>query len=211
MALIDFHLVGERGLSADEHAGVLAWLFTDAITQEDRQHDRGRSGRSTRRRSPAKDRPKLKAQIHEALLLANRVEEAAITEAAASGAEIDRRGEADPRAVLGIVGPRPRDETSSINKRRQDHEQDQQIGTTFWRSAASSRAADGEPCVSTTASQTEAAIRDRVVAEEQERALGIIAACDWRELPERASFIASGQAVGEVIAALGSGRARPKG
>jgi len=31
-------------------------------------------------------------------------------EAAAAGSEIDRRGEADVRAVLGIVGPPPRDE-----------------------------------------------------------------------------------------------------
>lgn len=60
--------------------------------------------------------------------------------------------------------------------------------------------------------ETEAAIRERVVAEERERALGIIAACDVAGAVARApSFITEGKTVSEVVAALGSGRARPKG
>ena len=59
---------------------------------------------------------------------------------------------------------------------------------------------------------TEAAIRERVGKEEQQRALDIIAACDAAGAPNRAAeLIASGKSVSEVIAALGSGRARPRG
>ena len=61
------------------------------------------------------------------------------------------------------------------------------------------------------ASESEAAIRRRVRAEEHERALGIVAACEVAGASARApSFIAEGKTVSEVVAALGSGRSRPK-
>ena len=60
-------------------------------------------------------------------------------------------------------------------------------------------------------SESEAAIRRRVRAEEHERALGIVAACEVAGASARApSFIAEGKTVSEVVAALGSGRSRPK-
>ena len=105
----DFHLVGERGLPLTNAPALLAWLFPDAmikrvvaLVEEEAADDAGAI--------PAKDRPKMKEQIHDALLLANRVEEAAIMEGEARGVEIDRRGDADVRAVLGIIGPRARDD-----------------------------------------------------------------------------------------------------
>ncbi len=62
------------------------------------------------------------------------------------------------------------------------------------------------------ASESEAAIRRRVIAEEHERVLGIVAACDLAGASARASgFIAEGKSVSEVIAALDSGRTRPRG
>ena len=65
---------------------------------------------------------------------------------------------------------------------------------------------------SRSADETEAAIRQRVAAEERERALEIVAACDVAGAMARApSFITEGKTVSEVVAALGSGRARPKG
>ena len=105
----NFVLVGERGFEAVNVPAMMAWMFGDQmikklnamIDQEAAEQDGAVA---------AKDRPKLRGQIHDALLLASRIEEAAISEAAAGGMEIDRRGAADPRAVLGIVGPRPRDE-----------------------------------------------------------------------------------------------------
>ena len=54
--------------------------------------------------------------------------------------------------------------------------------------------------------------RERVIAEERERALGIVAACDLAgALARAAGFIAEGKTVSEVVAALASGRTRPKG
>ncbi len=62
------------------------------------------------------------------------------------------------------------------------------------------------------ADETEAAIRERVAAEERERALGIIAACEVAGAMARApGFITEGKTVSGVVAALGSGRTRPKG
>ncbi len=59
---------------------------------------------------------------------------------------------------------------------------------------------------------TEAAIRERVVAEERERALGIVAACEVAGASARApGFITEGKTVSEVVATLGGGRTRPKG
>jgi hypothetical protein len=62
------------------------------------------------------------------------------------------------------------------------------------------------------AGDTEAAIRERVVAEERERALGIVAACEVAGASARAAgFITEGKTVSEVVATLGSGRTRPRG
>ena len=62
------------------------------------------------------------------------------------------------------------------------------------------------------ASESDAAIRRRGIAEERERALGIVAAGEIAGALARASgFIAEGKTVSEVVAALGSGRARPRG
>lgn len=105
----EFALVGERGLPLINVPALLAFLFPDVLTKkivamiEDEAADQDDAIAAT-------DRPKMKAQIHEALLLACRIEEVLVTEAAEAGSEIDRRGEADVRAVLGIVGPPPRDE-----------------------------------------------------------------------------------------------------
>ena len=61
------------------------------------------------------------------------------------------------------------------------------------------------------ADETEAAIRERIVAEERERALGIVAACEVADALARApSFITEGATVSAVVAALGVGR-RPRG
>jgi hypothetical protein len=101
-------LIGDRAIQLINVPALFAWIFADTITarlvnmiEDDAPDERGAI--------PSKDRPRLKAQIEEALLLANRAEEAAITEAAASSIEIERRGEASVLAVLGIVGPRPRE------------------------------------------------------------------------------------------------------
>jgi hypothetical protein len=55
------------------------------------------------------DKPALVAGVREQLLILERSEEAAIAELEASGIEFERRPEADPRAVLSINGPAPRD------------------------------------------------------------------------------------------------------
>ena len=104
----NFILVGPQGFEAINTPAMLAWLFGDQILKKlhaviDEEAERRAAP------IPSKQRPMLREQIHEALLLANRIEEAAITEAEAGGSEIDRRGEADVRAVLGIVGPRPKE------------------------------------------------------------------------------------------------------
>jgi hypothetical protein len=106
----DFALVGDRAVQITNAPALLAFLFPEALTkkivsmiEEEAAEQEGAIA--------SKERPVMKAQIHDALLVANRIEEAAIGEAEASGAEIDRRGDADVRAVLGIIGPRPRDDT----------------------------------------------------------------------------------------------------
>ncbi len=106
----EFALVGDRAVQIINTPALIAFLFGDTLTkkivgmiEEEGAEQEGAIA--------SKDRPALHSHIHDALLLANRVEETAIMEAEASGVEIDRRGDADVRAVLGIVGPRPRDDT----------------------------------------------------------------------------------------------------
>ncbi len=105
----EFALVGDRAVQIINAPALLAWMLPDVMTkrlvgmiEEEAAEQKGAIA--------SKDRPALRSQIHEALLLANRVEEAAISEAEARGVDIDRRGDADVRAVLGIVGSRPRDD-----------------------------------------------------------------------------------------------------
>ena len=62
------------------------------------------------------------------------------------------------------------------------------------------------------ASESEAAIRERVHREELQRHKDIAAICDLADKPDRAAgFIAAGKTPGEVLAILGSAAQRPRG
>ncbi len=73
----DFALVGDRAVQLINTPAMMAWMFADVMTkklvgiiEEEAAEQEGAIA--------SKDRPPLRSQIHEALLLANRVEEAAI-------------------------------------------------------------------------------------------------------------------------------------
>ncbi|GLI93667.1 hypothetical protein [Methylocystis echinoides] len=98
--------VAGRDRFAPDAFALLAWLHRDTIIQRIcAEIDAVADDRSAL--DPAQRAKKL-AQADAAILLAEREEEAAICEALSRGFLIDRREDADPRAIVGIEGPAPR-------------------------------------------------------------------------------------------------------
>ena len=93
--------LGNANAALPDSRGLLAWLHTDtmvaALEREiDAVADDGQA-------IGADERAKRLAQIAKDKLAAERREEAVITAAAQAGTALERRPDADPRAVLGIV------------------------------------------------------------------------------------------------------------
>lgn len=85
---------------------VIAWLFKDRLI-EAIESEIDSSSDDANALSDADRATKLSATLSE-ILETERQEEALIEMAAANGQEIGRRPEADPRAILGIEGPPPK-------------------------------------------------------------------------------------------------------
>ena len=105
------HLVGAAGsVFIVNVPALVAWLSPEALIKklskeiEDAADDDGEA-------VPRAERPKRIRAIRDELLTVERIEETGIEDAAKGGAEIERRSDADPRAVLGLASslPAPRD------------------------------------------------------------------------------------------------------
>jgi hypothetical protein len=102
---------GTDGMPAPAHGsnvdvlGLLAWLFkpqlVKAITAAVEDAEIGGEP------IPSAQRPKLAAQFRASLLEVERIEEAAAEELEAMGVTVERRVDADPRAVLGLSSALP--------------------------------------------------------------------------------------------------------
>jgi hypothetical protein len=102
---IDGAPITAHGSSFDA-LGFLAWLFKPALVKAvtaaaERAH--GDDGNAI----PTAQRPKMLGQLRASLLELERVEEAAADELEAAGAAVERRADADPRAVLGLSSSLP--------------------------------------------------------------------------------------------------------
>jgi hypothetical protein len=105
----DYRLLGEGGISIHDTPAFIAWLDPLALKRRVVSELEEAHGDDEAAAIARADRPKMIADVRERLLAVERAEEAAITELEDTGIEFDRRESADPRAVLSINGPAPRD------------------------------------------------------------------------------------------------------
>jgi hypothetical protein len=105
----DIRLMGEGAMSIPDVPALIAWLDPLALKRRLIGELEEAVGDDDKNAIPRSDRPKMIADVRERLLAVERGEEAAITELEETGIEFERRPEADPRAVLSINGPAPRD------------------------------------------------------------------------------------------------------
>jgi hypothetical protein len=105
----DMRLMGEGAISVPDVPAFIAWLDPLALKRRLVGELEEAQGDDDKDAVPRADRPKMIADVRERLLAVERAEEAAVTELEDTGVEFERRPEADPRAVLSINGPAPRD------------------------------------------------------------------------------------------------------
>jgi hypothetical protein len=104
----DIRLMGEGAMSIPDVPALIAWLDPLALKRRLVGELEEAVG-DDKNAIPRADRPKMIADVRERLLVIERIEEAAISELEETGIEFERRPEADPRAVLSVNGPAPRD------------------------------------------------------------------------------------------------------
>ncbi len=90
--------------ASDDSLAVLCWLFPDVVEAKLATLIGARPGAMA-----ASEKQAARGQIETDRLELGRAEEAVITGIEATGLEVDRRADADPRAVLGIEGQAPRE------------------------------------------------------------------------------------------------------
>jgi hypothetical protein len=104
----DIRLMGEGAMSIPDVPALIAWLDPLALKRRLVGELEEAVG-DDKNAIPRSDRPKMVADVRERLLAVERIEEAAISELEETGVEFERREGADPRAVLSVLGPTPRD------------------------------------------------------------------------------------------------------
>jgi hypothetical protein len=105
----DIRLMGEGAISIPDVPAFVAWLDPLALKRRLVGELEEAVGDDDKDAIPRADRLKMIGDVRERLLAVERIEEAAIGELEEAGVEFERRPNADPRAVLSINGPAPRD------------------------------------------------------------------------------------------------------